>query len=286
MSTHPYTGLPVALATKHHKQTAIAPALARVPGLTVIVPPGLDTDQLGTFTGEIERPASAAQTAVLKARLGSDASGVPRAIASEGSFGPHPQAFMLPAGIEILAFVDEELDIELIVQRVCIETNFAHTTTDGLDEPTERFLEKARFPGHAIIIRPNQSEPALLLHKGITDTPSLQRAIHVCTRASADGLARLETDMRAHHNPTRMREIAALAETLADRLATQCPACNTPGYGTVDIERGLPCEWCETPTQNIATEIHGCQHCQHQTRHPRSDGLTTADPGQCDICNP
>lgn len=92
--------------------------------------------------------------------------------------------------------------------------------------------------------------------------------------------------MRAHHNPTRMREIAALAETLADRLATQCPACNTPGYGTLDFERGLPCEWCETPTQSIAAEIHGCQHCQHQTHHPRPDGLTTADPGQCDACNP
>ena len=286
MSHHPYTGLPVALATKHHKQAAIAPALARAPGLAVIVPPALDTDQLGTFTGEIERPASAAETAVLKARLGSEASGVPRAIASEGSFGPHPQAFMLPAGIEILSFIDEELDIELLVQRLCIETNFAHTTTSGLDEPTERFLEKARFPGHAIIVRPNQSEPNLMLHKGITDTPSLQRAIHVCAQASADGLALLETDMRAHHNPTRMREIAALAETLADRLATQCPACNTPGYGTVDIERGLPCEWCETPTQNIAAEIHGCRHCQHQTRHPRPDGLTTADPGQCDNCNP
>lgn len=286
MSTHPYAGLAVALATKHEKQLAIAPALALTPGLTVVVPPALDTDSLGTFTGEIERPAPARQTALMKAHLGIHASGLPRAIASEGSFGPHPQAFMLPAAVEILAFIDEDLGIEITEQRLSSQTNFAHTTTASLDEPTEQFLERALFPTHAIIVRPNDANPSTLLHKGITNTASLAHAIDTCADASPDGRARLETDMRAHHNPTRMREIAVLAETLADRLAEQCPACETPGYGTVEVERGLPCGLCGAPTERIATEIQGCPRCEHRTVRPREDGLATADPGECGFCNP
>lgn len=52
---HPSLGLPVALATKHGKEAAIGPALAASPGLRVVVAAEVDTDRLGTFTGEVER---------------------------------------------------------------------------------------------------------------------------------------------------------------------------------------------------------------------------------------
>ena len=85
--THPYAGQPVGLATKHAKQHVIGSALARMPGLQVVVPERLDTDLLGTFTGEIERPAPPRETALLKARLGLRATGLSRALSSEGAFG-------------------------------------------------------------------------------------------------------------------------------------------------------------------------------------------------------
>lgn len=283
---HPYAGLPVALATKHDKQSAIAPALARTPGLRVIVPDDLDTDRLGTFTGEIERPAPPRETALLKAQMGIEATGLPRALASEGAFGPHPQAFLIPAGLELLAFIDVELDVEVVEARLSRETNFAHLTAAALDAHTVAFLRRVGFPDHALVARPNAGESDGTLAKGIARRDQLAVAIKRCVRASADGLARLETDMRAHHNPTRMRQIALLTRRLAARLTTTCPACGAPGYGTVETERGLPCATCTTPTEWIAVEIDGCTRCQHHTRRSRSDRLTAADPAHCPRCNP
>ena len=52
---HPYAGRSAVLATMHRKEEAIVPALQSTVGLLVAPAPGLDTDQLGTFTGEISR---------------------------------------------------------------------------------------------------------------------------------------------------------------------------------------------------------------------------------------
>lgn len=284
---HPYAGKRVALATKHAKQRAIAPALARTPGLEVLVPDGLDTDRLGTFTGEIERPGPPRETALLKARLGIEATGLPRAIASEGAFGPHPQVFLAAGGLEILAFIDAELELEVTEAQLTLHTNFAHLTAAAtLDPDTLTFLHRVGFPAHALVVRPNAGEPNGTLAKGIARRDQLAAAIKHCARASPDGRARLETDMRAHHNPTRMGQIALLARRLAARLNTRCPACGAPGYGTIDTEPGLPCAACTSPTDWIAVEIDGCTLCQHHTRRPRSDQLTTADPAHCPNCNP
>ncbi|GAA1077740.1 DUF6671 family protein [Nocardiopsis metallicus] len=282
--THPYRGTPVALATKHAKEHVLAPALARAPGLRVSVPE-LDTDRLGTFTGEIERPAPARETALLKARLGIEASGLPRGLASEGSFGPHPQVPFVPVGLEILAFVDHDLGIEVVEQRLSEHTNFAHTTASALDQQTERFLASARFGEHALIVRPNAGDTNDGLQKGIVSREELAEAIRRCAHASEDGLAFVETDMRAHHNPTRMRQIALLARRLADRLSALCPACAAPGYGTVDTRPGLPCSACRTPTARIAVEVQGCARCEHRRPRPVA-GARAADPGECPYCNP
>lgn len=50
---HPYHGQKVALATKHEKEHVVGPPLQEIVGLEVCVPPHLDTDVLGTFSGEI-----------------------------------------------------------------------------------------------------------------------------------------------------------------------------------------------------------------------------------------
>ncbi len=64
--------------------------------------------------------------------------------------------------------------------------------------------------------------------------------------------------MRALFNPSRMTVIAELANQLADRLATSCPTCTSPGWGKIGIEKGLPCEYCYQPTPLISHEIYGC----------------------------
>ncbi len=286
---HPYAGAAVALATKHQKQDAIAPALGAVPGLRVVVAQGLDTDALGTFTGEIPRPGTPSQTALTKARLGMRALGVARGVASEGSFGPHPELGFVAVGVELLAFIDDELGIELVERRICEQTNFAHLETGALDVRTESFLERVGFPAHALIVRANRppgDDAPGPLYKGVSDLAVLRRAIAQCAAASSDGQARLETDMRAHKNPTRMGEIALLAAALGRRLAQTCVACGAPGFGLVGVERGLRCCLCARPTELVACELDGCARCGHSERRPQSDGLGCADPACCEHCNP
>lgn len=286
-AVHPYAGAQVALATKHAKQRALAPALARAPGMRLVLANDVDTDQLGTFTGEIPRAGSAAEAAVLKARLAIESTGLGLAVASEGSFGPHPATPMLSAGYEILAFLDTARDVCILERRIT-PTNFSHTTTRGIDQATDAYLARVGFGDHAVIVRPHSPSDAQAgpLRKGIQARADLDAAISQCAAYSTDGLARLETDMRAHLNPTRMQEISELARQLASRLASLCPICGIPGYGPVDREPGLPCDQCGGPTRFTLATIHGCARCPHRSRHPRDDGQRRADPTFCDYCNP
>jgi hypothetical protein len=92
----------------HGKEQAIAPVFLAI--LNVIVAPaeGVDTDALGTFSGETPRRGTMLETAIAKARLGIERARLPFGIASEGSFGPHPLFPIIPAGFELLALVDDE----------------------------------------------------------------------------------------------------------------------------------------------------------------------------------
>ncbi|WP_280202586.1 DUF6671 family protein [Nocardia cyriacigeorgica] len=174
---HPYRDRDVALATKHGKEQVLAAALAERPGLTVQVATGVDTDELGTFTGEIERPAPPRETALRKARLAMQALGLPRGLASEGAFGPHPNAGFIPAGLEILAFVDDDLGLELTVHHLDCDTNFDHTVVDHLDEQAAQFLRTAQFGSHAVIVRPNSAPRGdAPLYKGIRTNTELADA--------------------------------------------------------------------------------------------------------------
>ena len=92
--------------------------------------------------------------------------------------------------------------------------------------------------------------------------------------------------MREHYNPTRMQAIGELAKKMADRLATCCPACAAPGWGFVDIEQGLRCEYCDQKTQMTAYEIYGCVLCDHKEKLKRKDNLTAAPQIHCGWCNP
>ncbi|MDP9168473.1 MAG: hypothetical protein M3O32_20770, partial [Actinomycetota bacterium] len=120
--------------------------------------------------------------------------------------------------------------------------------------------------------------------KGITDEDGLHRAIREAAERSADGLAFVEPDLRAHHNPSRRIVLARLAETMAHRLATRCPACDTPGFGRTGTRPGLPCRLCGEPTSLIRAEINGCPACPHHvvTAVPAA----TADATWCASCNP
>lgn len=297
-----YAGKEAILTTKHDKLSSLALPLKAAIGLNVSAIEGIDTDKLGTFSGEIERAKSARETVVLKARMGINQSGTPLGLATEGSFGPHPVAFFIPGTEEVIGFIDENLGIEIIESLISTETNYSGMSAKSIEDlEKDNFLAKALFPSHALIVKPQKPKSGFLkklssslqgrqtchsIFKGIKDTGSLREAIELAKSESEDGIAAIETDMRAHMNPTRRRVIRKVAAQQGRRLRRLCPECSCPGWGKSDAVPGLPCELCRLPTRNILLEVYSCPKCTHTEEREREDGLKFAYAGNCDYCNP
>jgi len=276
----PYRGCRIAVGTRHGKEQQFARAFEAVLGAHLVTPPDLDTDRFGTFSGEIPRIAPASDTARAKARLAMAVSGLQYGLASEASYGPLPGAGA-QGHEELVIFVDDTRGIEVFVgERTTLVPGHGHRVSGLADLPP---AVTTRLPEQALIVRPSASGQPAHIVKGITDLTLLNTAIMAAAKHSADGLALVEPDLRAHHNPSRRLVLCRLADVLARRLATRCPLCGTPGFGRVDSERGLPCRICETPTDAIHNEIHACARCSHGVAVAVA---TTADPDWCPQCNP
>ncbi len=293
-----YFGKTAVLTTMHGKCDAIARPLKAGLGLELITTTDVDTDELGTFTGEIERKGSPVEAAAKKARIGMDKKGHVLGVASEGSFGPHPLIPFIAGHQEVMVFIDDDLGIQVVEHLFADRTNYAHVNSACVDEIRD-FLVKIKFPSHAVIVRPSiLQEPHWLskLHsltrrketifKGIKNEEELATALSICKELSSDGLARIETDMRAHMNPTRQRVIRRLAVKLARRLQSMCNECGCPGWGITDVVRGLPCSGCGYPSDAPKFEIHSCVKCSNKAKLARLDGITHVDPRECHRCNP
>jgi hypothetical protein len=270
------------VATRHAKERAIAPVLERELGLYCHAPEDFDTDQLGTFTGEIERSLDPLETAREKCRRAMDLTGSDLAVASEGSFGPHPVMVFVPCGDELLLLADRRHGLEIVVRDLSTETNFATAAVDT-EAALLAFADKAGFPSHALILR-RARDSHLDIHKGITDRQQLLDTYRQLV--DRHGSACVETDMRAMHNPMRMRRLEVLAQQLVERIRSTCPSCAMPGFAVTEMVRGLPCELCRLPTNATSRLVSVCEHCGHRQDQPRPDGKTAENPMYCDFCNP
>lgn len=277
----PYTGASFTLLTKHAKEQAIAPRLVRAIGAKVSVIDTFDTDTLGTFTREILRFGSQLDAARKKAELAIQMSGCPLGLGSEGSFTPGP--FGLGSfNLEIITLVDRVRGLE--ITGAIRELGHQASGTFETWEPLADFAQKMKFPSHALILRPNdESDPRIC--KDLTDRKKLRAAFDECLKLSGRGAVFVESDLRAHRNPTRMRNIGAACEDLIARMLRICPSCESPGFGLARLASGLPCSWCGAPTNDWKAEEFRCVSCTHIESRSRRD-LTSADPGHCPRCNP
>lgn len=284
--TSPYRGRRAVLATMHGKEKAFAPVFSDRLGMDVTVPDGLDTDQLGTFSGEVPRRLGMRETAISKARMALARTGETLALANEGSFGPHPQVPFLAAGIERAVFVDTDRGIVIEESLIDDQPAFHHAEVTCFADLTPH-LERMDFPRHRLIVTPAAGERCQeTVFKGLADQDSLAAAIAAAAARSPDGRALVQSDMRAHMNPRRMDRLAILAQRLAMRIGTACPACNAPGYGHLRHEAGLPCEDCGAPTHALRFDVSGCGACGHEERLIRTGTPERASAGLCPLCNP
>ncbi|MBS0628884.1 MAG: hypothetical protein JSS30_01510 [Verrucomicrobia bacterium] len=266
----------------HGKERAIAPPFERILGCRLI-PAKINTDLFGTFTGEIERTLSPYECAKAKCQRALEEKGGSLCLASEGSFGPHPYLHFIHADQELLFFTDKDLEFELTVSKISLETNFNGQAIETLEELL-KFADRTLFPSHGLILRPHIRKNKGQIHKGIQSVEYLKNVFKDCQKESDDGKVWVETDMRAHMNPTRMKVIEELAEEMSARLALACPCCHTPGWGVVKKSRGLECNLCGLPTELVQSEIYGCCKCDYKENIPLNREL--ADPHYCPFCNP
>ena len=279
---HPYRHERIGLATIHGKDLAVAPPFRRLLGAEIVVAPDVDTDTLGTFSGEVARPGPVVETCAIKAELAFRTLDVDCAIASEGSYGPIDRVPLQPAGVEVMAFVDRRRGLRIIETLATHRTNWRLQRFKAGDPAAPAAVKALGFPEYGVFVIAN-SDPSRPL-KGLTTLDEVVSAIDQEANRSDDGLAILIADMRAHRNPTRMKVLRALSWKLARRLQRLCPACGVPGFGHIDSRRGLPCEDCGTPTHWIDFEIDGCAACGHAVARPRKDGRRTASKLSCVTC--
>ena len=280
---HPYDGKLVGLATIHGKERAIAAPFRRVLGAEIVVAPGIDTDQLGTFSGEIARPASPVEVTDMKARMTFAAMDVDCSLASEGSYGPIFKVPLKAGGMEILTFIDRERGVRVTQTMTTHRTNWRMLYfREGEDERVARELGLLGFPAYGVFVMQNDEWTTVI--KDLASVADVVATVNRHARLSADGQALVIPDMRAHRNPLRMQVIRATAWRLARRLTHFCPKCHAPGFGHISSRRGLPCEACAEPTHWIHFEIDGCSACGHAAARPRKDGRHTASKFSCQQC--
>lgn len=272
----------ILIATKHNKEEVIAPILETNFGAKCFTSNLVDTDLLGTFSGEVPRKYDAITTLREKCNLAHTITNSNLVIASEGSFGQHPTAFFATANEELLMLKDYENDIEIMAREISMNTNFNAKLVHTEEELLE-FAAQVNFPSHALLLKPNEKNFKMIF-KGITSEEVLLDKYYKLKHNFNSVYA--ETDMRAMFNPTRMKVIKKVTLKLVEKIKSQCPACSFPGFDIVNAKSGLPCENCNFPTRSTISHLYQCKKCGYQKEQLYPRGIKYEDPTYCDYCNP
>ncbi len=280
----------VVIATMHHKEQAIAPLIESALCVKTQVPDNFDTDRLGTFTRDIQRPADQLATARLKAEAALALTGESIAIASEGSFGPHPQIPFAACDRELVVLLDTQHQLEIVGEALSTQTNFQGQTIRSVQAALD-FAKAVGFPEHGLVVMDSEiaegvSSPSSVIAKGITTEASLIEAVTLALERSPNREAHIETDMRALYNPTRMQVIGEATAALVQNIEQLCPNCGYPGFTITQRYPGLPCSLCQAATLLTLSAVHKCKRCRFQQSRQFPDGNQFADPTYCPCCNP
>jgi predicted RNA-binding Zn-ribbon protein involved in translation (DUF1610 family) len=282
MPIHWFKGRKLVIATMHGKESVMAPLLQEALGVECIVPNLINTDLLGTFSGEIERKKSPYETAKDKCLLALRQTNTDLAVANEGSFGAHPSMPFVSGDDEIVLLLDTKNQLEIFAREVNTHTNFSGKEVTTVEELLE-FAASVHFPSHALILRPSQNNHHSIF-KGLQVREELLEKFQILMAEYGSCFA--ETDMRAHFNPTRMKVIEAATRKLIEKLQSACPKCGAPGFDVTSVNPGLPCELCGSPTRSSLSWIYTCQACGFTLEKFFPKGKETESATFCDICNP
>lgn len=272
-SAQPFAGATLALLTRHQKLGLVAPALTPL-GFQLQLTDAFDTDQLGTFSGEIARTLSPLNAARQKAQLAAELTGARYGLGSEGSFGGGPLPGLLNWDHEILVWLDTTTGQQVVAQAAGA-VRVAPVSFHSLDSLSQQLAGAPVGQGWMLQLD-NQ------LYKGLCSVAQISALLSQSTWFAGQQLT-LQPDLRAMHCPERMHYIRQAAQQLAVQLQQRCPNCQAPDFSVKQQQTGLPCACCLTPTTAIHWQQYQCDCCGHQSRQMIEQ---LADPAVCPRCNP
>lgn len=271
------------LATMHNKEKVISPIFSEKLGVQILVPIDFNTDHFGTFTRDRVRSGNQLEAARSKALSAMKHTGLDLALASEGSFGSHPNIPFLPSNLEIVLLLDKKNGLEIVGHN---RTSGIKVCSKEVHTPEEAVLvaQSWGFPEQGVIVRLSEKSNRSI-HKEIVTIQELRKITKKLLSGWFAKSIFLETDMRAHCCPKRMESIKEATLDLVKNCLSLCPQCSTPGFVVTGAIKGLPCNGCGLPTELVMELIYSCQKCLH-SENKSLESNTTADPGQCERCNP
>lgn len=207
-----FAGRKLVIATMHKKEHVIAPLLQKALKVDIVIPSDFDSDQFGTFTREIKRHRDQLDTARAKVLAAMEITNTDLGVASEGSFGIHPSIPFVQSNLELLLLIDKKHNYEIRGHHRTSATNmrgeYIKTQQEALD-----FADQIGFPEHGVIVRKSANSNEMI-HKNIHNKEQLIKTVNDMLSHASDKTIFIETDMRAHRNPTRMIAIQKATEDL------------------------------------------------------------------------
>lgn len=279
-----FKGRKIVVATMHGKEKVIAPLLEKELGVEIIVPTNFNSDKFGTFTRDIKRAGNQLEAARAKVYEAMKIADVDLGISSEGSFGAHPSIAFIQSNLELLLFVDIKNGYEIRGHHRTSEINMDGKYVSNVEEALD-FAKKVGFPETGIIVRKSEHGRIGICKDIATQKDLIEKVTKILSWPFTKKVF-LETDMRAHKNPIRMKAIKNATEDLLKNIASICPKCGAPGFVVVDYEKGLTCSLCGRPTELPVTDIYQCNKCDYQEKKLVTKYGKNADAQYCVYCNP
>ena len=274
----------IVIATMHEKERVIAPILEQSLGVNTIIPSNFNTDKFGTFTREIKRIGNQLEVARKKAYGAMELTKTNIAVASEGSFGEHPSIPFVQSNLELILFIDKENGYEIRGHYRTSKANIDGIYASSVSEVLE-FAKEKNFPKHGLILRRTENG-RFGIYKNIYTIEELKNQAQKMLSWSLTRKVFIETDMRAHRNPTRMRAIEKATENLLKNIHSYCPECDSPGFSVIKSQKGLLCSLCKLPTDLPTYDIYHCEKCNFSLQKRITEHGDFADPKYCNHCNP
>lgn len=266
---------PLLLSSKHRKE-ALLQLLFEPYGVQLFITDGFDTDAFGTFCGSVPRAEGPKVTVKEKCLAGMAYANQQQGLASEGSFGAHPNFPFLTINEEWLVYIDLKRHLEVYGHSTTLEVCHAQLGYQEAEQ-LQSFLDNCSFGLQGLVIKDSKS--GLVIEKGIQDSTILKQLL----KNHPEWI--LETDLRAHMNPLRQKNIMAAGLDLIRRMQSRCPKCEHPDFSVANYSGNLLCSWCQHPTESYALLEFNCTNCNYQITEKRKD-KEVEDPQYCNNCNP